>query len=212
VLEGTSIELIGSGSFDPDGAISLHEWSYIPVSGVPAPGPFENGPVTVADPAAFDAPEVNRDGARLNFELRVRDDGSPALDDTDTTFVNIIDRDDPDPNQPPVIEGSGRPVTAAPGGIVTFQPGLSDPNGDPLRYNWNQASGPNVANFLTPAGGDLQGPPYNADLSFTVPVSAQQGDQIRFRLLVEEIDGPFQAFSEPLFTVNVSGEPVDPPP
>ncbi len=127
---GSTVNLIGSGSSDPEGGDLTYQW--VQVSGTP---------VTINDfsseNASFTAPAGPQG---LEFELRVTDDlGAEA---TARTVVNV---------------GSGVPPTANAGGDKEVFEGetvqlhgrgsdgdAADPNNPGLSYSWRQAGGPTV--------------------------------------------------------------------
>lgn len=121
------VTLMGSNSFDPDGAIVSFLWEQV-----------QGGQVEIlqADTAlaSFVSPSVGDAGESLVFRLTVEDSqGKTAQDEC---FINILSI-----NQPPVADaGSGRTV-AAHEQVILDGSGSFDPDGDVLTYLWEQISG-----------------------------------------------------------------------
>lgn len=68
VMEGNTVVLRGTGSYDPDGTISIYRWKQL--TGVPVA--LSNA---MSATSSFVAPQVSAAGATMSFELTVVDDG-----------------------------------------------------------------------------------------------------------------------------------------
>ncbi|MGB0653030.1 MAG: S8 family serine peptidase [Thermoplasmatota archaeon] len=143
---GDLVNLDGTGSTDPDGDLLTYRWTQV------------RGPVvTLDDPDAatpsFTAPSYTRD-RRLAFDLVV-DDGilsSPA----DRVRIDILA--DTGGNQAPTAD-AGLDQTVTAGDTVHLDgTGSSDPDGDPLAFEWRQTRGPAV----TLAGATTDAPSFTA--------------------------------------------------
>lgn len=126
------ITLDGSGSFDPDGSGPLtYQWQQIAGPQVTLAGADTVAPTFTAD--------VSRD-ADLLFELVVSDGSEtsfPAL-----TQVRVLDV-----NRPPhvvVTTADGRTEFDEGEQVTLDASGSSDPDGEELRFQWQQTAGPSV--------------------------------------------------------------------
>jgi galactose oxidase len=122
VVAGDTVTLSGTGSSDPNGTITLYQWSQTA------------GPVVVlATPAAvtttFTAPQVTT-STLLTFELRVTDNA--GLTATDAVNITVT----PDPATNPVLAFADATASAGVGGPTTVFGGhgamFGDANGDGL--------------------------------------------------------------------------------
>jgi hypothetical protein len=135
---GTTATLNGSGSTDGDGDTLNYNWSQT------------SGPqVTIINPnsavASFVAPPPSNVPQTLTFELTVSDGiGSNSAGTAVTIPVNGA----------PVVS-AGQDIIAPGGSQVSLTGTASDPESDPLTYQWTQLGGPTVtltgATTLTPA-------------------------------------------------------------
>lgn len=82
IIEGTTVNLNGGNSSDPDGSILLYKWTQI-----------EGSPVILSDSSAIDpyfvAPPVDIDEADLIFQLTVEDSG--GLKNSDEVSITVQD-------------------------------------------------------------------------------------------------------------------------
>jgi hypothetical protein len=150
---GTVATLNGSASTDGDGDTLSYSWSQT------------SGPqVTITNPnsavATFTAPPSANTAQTLTFELTVSDGiGSNAASTGVTIPVNGA----------PVVS-AGPDVTVPGGSQVGLTGTATDPESDPLTYQWTQLGGPNV----TLAGATTLTP------SFTAPARTQSAQVLTF--------------------------------
>lgn len=143
---GSTVNLDGTNSSDPDGDRLRYSWTQT------------NGPtVTLNDPTtptpSFTAPAATASDQVLTFALRVEDDfGASVLDAVEITVLA---------NSPPVADAGSDQGPIDSGQTVTLDgSGSSDPDGDTLTYVWTQVSGTPVS--LT--GGSSASPTFVAPL------------------------------------------------
>ncbi|GAA0560871.1 PKD domain-containing protein [Chitinophaga japonensis] len=181
-LPVNSVQLDGSASSDPDGAITKYAWTK--VSG-PAAG-------AISSPAAATTGVTGLTAGTYVFELVVTDDGSAS--DTDRVTVVVIQ---PAANQPPVANAGADINVILPVNNVQLDGGASsDADGNIAAYAWKKISGP--------AGGVI-GSPAAAATSITGLV---QGTYV-FQLTVTDDAG---ATASDRVTVTVAAAPVNDPP
>ena len=158
VQAGSLVQLDGAGSFDADGDPLTFEWSQ------------RSGPlVTLSDAAVarpvFTAPAGS---ATRTFALTVSD-GLASASATVTIIVESI-------NHPPVAH-AGTAQTRDEGALVTLDGRAStDPDGDPLQWQWSQSAGPQVT---------LQAAT-SATPTFTAPLVGPSGATLVFALRVSD--------------------------
>jgi hypothetical protein len=138
VTAGGTVALNGAGSSDPDGVIDVYRWEQ---TGGPA--------VTLSDPAAdaptFTAPGTDANGATLEFQLTVIDNG--GLQATDTCIVSVASGTVPPPptdNRPPTADAGPDMRVKQRTSVTLNGTGSSDPDDGIARYRWRQISGPRV--------------------------------------------------------------------
>jgi PKD repeat protein len=181
--EGRLITLNGSNSTAPDDGIAAYHW-------VQTGGP----PVTLSDPngpqATFTAPDVEKTGASLSFELTVVDHG--GLENTDSCVVNVTWL-----NEPPEAN-AGTDQTVDEGSVITLDGSSSlDIDDGIAAYSWVQIRGSAVA-LLDPA---------SSRASFTAPNVGPEGASLTFNLTVTDTGGLQDADSS---IVNISWQNVPP--
>jgi len=132
IVEGDTVKLDGSNSYDPDsGFIQSYSWTQI--SGVT---------VTLSSSSAvqptFVAPYVGTSGDSLKFRLVVTD--GEGLQSSDQCIVSVNSK-----NRSP-IANAGADQTVSSGDLVALDgSGSSDPDtGDVIKYRWRQISGTTV--------------------------------------------------------------------
>jgi VCBS repeat-containing protein len=172
VNRGDLVTLDGTASSDPDGDVVRYQWDQTYGPAVVLTG------ARTATPT-FVAPEGPTE---LRFRLIVRDPRGRSR----TDFVAVVVNGAPTANS-----GPDREVEA--GAAVTLSGGASsDPDGDTLRYQWDQTFGPAVV---------LAGA-RTATATFTAPSSPAE---LRFRLIVRDGRG---RFATDFVTIVVAGPPV----
>ena len=163
---GTDVTLDGSYSLDIDDGIACYSWNQI------------SGPaVTLSDPASsqptFTAPNVEQDGASLNFNLTVTDAG--GMQSTDSCIVNISWQ-----NQPPTAVVAPDYTESIEGTLVTLDGAASkDPDDGIASYLWTQVEG-DPASISDPT---------SAVMTFTAPKTDQHGKNLKFKLTVKDFGG-----------------------
>ena len=123
--EGTTVTLVGTGSSDSDGTISLYAWT------------ANNTSITIIDAdkaeASFTAPQVTAN-ATLVITLKVTDDdgATGSANHTMTLYdTNRLPAADAGPNQHVQERDT----------VTLDGTGSADPDGDTLTYSWSQTSG-----------------------------------------------------------------------
>jgi hypothetical protein len=162
VLEGSSVSLDGSGSYDPDAESLTYAWAQI--AGTPV--------VLSADTAvgpSFDAPFVGPEGETLTFELRVHDGIDESLPDTVDILVENV-------NHAPLADAGPDQTTDEETPVALDGGGSSDPDGDPLSVTWTQISG-------TPV---VLSSPTSVATGFTAPTTTTGGETLVFELRVDD--------------------------
>ena len=164
VTGGSAVTLNGSGSSDPRGRTLSYQWQQ--TGGSPT--------VTLTDAnsaiATFAAPNQ---ATTLTFQLTVNNNAGGTA--SDTTLVTVTAP--APPNQSPVANaGPDQTVTA--GATVNLNGGgSSDPDGDPLTFQWQQTAGtPTVTlNNANTAAASFTAPNQAATLTFQLTVSDGNG-------------------------------------
>ncbi len=192
VTAGTQVTLDGSGSVDPDDGITEYMWTQ-------SEGPaVKLSDASVMNPT-FLAPEVTPDGAKLSFELTVKDAG--GLQSSAASIVNVEPADSPptSPNQPPQAN-AGTDVTVNAGDLVTLDgSSSSDPDDGIAGYLWKQIDGPQVK---------LNNPPPERP-TFIAPQVLEGKADLTFELTVTDTAGQ-QASDTCVVTVLSKIDPTDP--
>jgi hypothetical protein len=184
VREHAPVTLDGTGSYDPDGEPIAFAWTQV---GGPA--------VVLADgdtaQPSFTAPLVGRAGDVFTFRLVVTD-GLVEGEDTMTVFVENV-------NQPPVADAGPDQTENELAPVTLDGSGSSDPDGDPLTYEWTQVSGTPVT--LSDAATAMPG--------FTAPDVEPGGERLVFRLVVTDDLGAASAAAEvTVHVLNVNDPPA----
>ncbi|PJJ76579.1 putative secreted protein (Por secretion system target) [Thermoflavifilum aggregans] len=131
-----SVQVDGSGSYDPDGTITNYQWKQIS-------GPNQAKIITPNQPKTW---LDSLQAGSYRFTLTVTDNGGLQGVDTVTIQVN------PAPPKPPVVKLASRFITITlPTDSVYLDASAStDPDGTIIQYRWAQISG-NTARILSPA-------------------------------------------------------------
>jgi PKD repeat protein len=187
VNEVVVVTLDGSSSLDIDDGITSYLWTQI---GVPA--------VTLSNPASsqptFTAPNVEQDGASLNFNLTVTDAG--GLRNTDSCIVNISWE-----NKPPIAVVAPDYVETTEETLVSLDGAASvDPDGGIASHLWTQVEGDPVS----------LSDPTSAVTTFTAPKADQYGKNLKFKLTVKDFGG-LQDTADSSIYVSSNELPNDPP-
>ncbi|MFT3707319.1 MAG: myxosortase-dependent M36 family metallopeptidase [Archangium sp.] len=163
VVEGQTVTLVGSG-MDPDNDPVTVTWTQI------------SGPTATINGSSFTAPMVNAD-SMVVLQMTVTDGRAVTLPLEQQVLVKNV-------NMPPVATAPAT-MDAQQTTIVTVFGSGSDPEQDPITFEWSQVSGPTVA--LSGANTDT--------VAFVAPTVADT-DVVRLQLIVRD---PTQA-SAPAFT------------
>jgi hypothetical protein len=129
----STVNLDGSGSYDPDGIISAYTWVLISGPGAVTINNSNTGNPTVTGliPGVF------------LFQLTVTDSSGAVK--TDQVYITV----NPEPtlpNQAPVANaGNNQTITAPLNSIALNGSSSFDPDGTIIYYGWNQVSGPSTA-------------------------------------------------------------------
>ena len=150
VMQFDKVTLDGSSSTDPDGDPLSFNWTQI------------DGPLVVLSNSTVESPMFNAtlDGV-LEFLLTVVDTSN--LTDTDSVTITVNEKDDDpdnDGNSPPEAD-AGDDQTVMQFDKVTLDGSSStDPDGDPLSFNWTQIDGP----LVVLSNSTAESPMFNATL------------------------------------------------
>ncbi|MBP7866229.1 MAG: OmpA family protein [Acidobacteria bacterium] len=162
-VQGGTITLDGTGSYDPDGDPITYLWTQI------------QGPAVTLTGAGTATPSFTAVvGVVYSFRLKVQDPfGLWSTDD-----VSISTRE----NKAPVANAGGDRVNEAAGVIQLNGSGSYDPDGDVITFQWTQVSGPAVtltgADTATPSFTAADGQVYVFRLKVTDPYGAFSNDDV----------------------------------
>lgn len=172
---GSNVTLDGSGSTDPEGDPIEYSW-------VQTGGPSVTLTNSNSVSPTFVAPQGTNANQVLTFQLTVTDtigSGSsgariaPSNPQQDTVQITILANNVP-------LADAGQPQTVAGGAAVTLDgSGSTDPDGDPLTYNWVQTGGTAVT--VTNAN--------TASPTFTAPPKTNSAQTLTFELTVNDPSG-----------------------
>ncbi len=162
LAEGSLVMLDGTGSYDPDTDPLTYSWVQIPDPTVTLVG------ADTAEPT-FTAPFVGAGGETLTFELTVSDETDISSDTVNVIVENV--------NHDPVAD-AGPDQTRDEGTLVSLDgTASSDPDNDPLTYEWVQLSGPTVT---------LSDPATPTPTFTAPPVVAMASVTLEFELTVDD--------------------------
>ena len=187
VDEGVVVTLDGSSSLDIDDGIASYLWTQI---GVPT--------ITLSNPASsqptFTAPNVEQDGASLNFNLTVTDAG--GMQSTDSCIVNISWE-----NEPPTAVVAPDYMEPIEGTLVSLDGAASmDPDDGIASHLWSQVEGDPVS----------LSDPTSVVTTFTAPKTDQHGKNLKFKLTVKDFGG-LQDTADSSIYVRQNELPNNPP-
>ncbi len=198
VAPGSPVLLDPAGSSDPEGQPLSYAWTQVSGPTVSISPVNGQGQATFTAPPAGSAPVVVR--------LSVRD--PQGLEGTDEVSINVP----PAENRPPTAVAGGDQQVGTGATVVLNAGGSSDPDGDPLAYQWTQVGGPPIAlsnpnqqvsSFVAP---NTSAP---LDLIFQVTVTDGRGgsasDEILIQVQGKVVGGPV-ANAGP--DMNVTSGPV----
>ncbi len=135
VASAAGVTLNGTGSSDPEGEPLAYSWTQTGGPAVTLSGATAASPTFTAPSVAFGDP-----AAVLTFSLVV-DDGTQNSLVADTVQITV----NPQNFVPTANAGADQTVASAASGVTLDGTGSSDPEGQPLAYNWTQTGGPAVA-------------------------------------------------------------------
>jgi len=201
VVEGSTVTLTGSASYDPDGNIETYRWTQT-----------EGTPVTLSDSTAvnptFTAPDTGAGGETLTFELTVTDGGE--LENSDSCAVTVRDTLEPPPtppvNEPPVAD-AGADQTVVEGSTVTLDGSASfDSDGTIASYQWTQTAGTYVPlSDSTAVSPTFVTPPVDAggtELSFDLKITDNEGEESLDQVSVTVSDNTISGFPADVITFS----------
>jgi len=184
---GVVVRLDGTSSIDIDDGIASYLWTQI---GVPK--------VTLSNPASsqptFTAPNVEQDGASLNFNLTVTDAG--GMQKTDSCIVNVSWQ-----NEPPIAVVAPDYIEPIEGTLVALDGSASmDPDDGIASHLWTQVEGDPVS----------IADPTSAVATFTAPKTDQYGKNLKFKLTVKDFGGLQGTADSSIYVIPIINEPSAP--
>ncbi|MGB6012510.1 MAG: PKD domain-containing protein, partial [Desulfobacterales bacterium] len=184
---GVVVRLDGTSSIDIDDGIASYLWTQI---GVPK--------VTLSNPASsqptFTAPNVEQDGASLNFDLTVTDAG--GMQKTDSCIVNVSWQ-----NEPPIAVVAPDYIEPIEGTLVALDGSASmDPDDGIASHLWTQVEGDPVS----------IADPTSAVATFTAPKTDQYGKNLKFKLTVKDFGGLQGTADSSIYVIPIINEPPAP--
>jgi len=166
VEEGSTVTLDGSASLDIDDGIAGFSWTQ-------TGGPTVTLSNRSSSKATFTAPNVDPDGASLDFKLTVTD--GDGLQNSDACVVNVSWQ-----NQPPTAVVNPDYIETDGGALVKLDGSKSiDPDDGIAIYLWTQIDGDPVS----------LSDPTAAVTTFVAPKTDSLGKNLNFRLTVKDNGG-----------------------
>ena len=200
IAEGSPVTLLGEDSFDVDTDTFTYGW--VQTGGSPtvtlAGADTANPTFTAPFVAAGGAPGVV---ATLVFELTVDDDFPLDAPAPGYTFANVVDSVTVEitnlNNDPSAVAGSDQTVDE--NTLVALSgSGSSDPDSDTLTYAWGQFGGTAVV---------LTGQ-FTATPSFTTPFVSPGGEDLTFKLTVDDTYGGTATDTMVVHVLNANDPPL----
>ncbi len=186
VSSGELVQLDGSDSLDPEGQPLQYAWQ------------VQSGPaVTLSDASlvnpTFTAPDL--EGTRA-IVLRLTVTDNEGLQSSDDVNITVIGQTPMNPNKPPVAITNGDQIVPPNTLVLLDASGSSDPDSDPLTFQWQQIAGPGQALM----GAD------QAIAQLTTPDIQEGTLAMVFQVQVEDPDGEID-LEEVLITVAADAPP-----
>ncbi|HEX6426257.1 MAG TPA: PKD domain-containing protein [Niastella sp.] len=163
-LPVSTVVLNGNGSTDPDGSITMFQWTRLSGPGTPV----------IVTPNSAQSSVTGLVQGTYEFELTVTDNKGSTARDTMKVTVNPAPR----VNQPPVANaGADRTITlSATNPLLLDGSASSDPDGTVQLYNWQRSTGPNMPVIVAPNAAQT-------------PVTGLMAGVYEFQLTVTDNDG-----------------------
>ncbi|MCV2878835.1 autotransporter domain-containing protein, partial [Sedimentimonas flavescens] len=183
VASGATVNLDGSGSSDPEDDTLSYSWEETSSTGVSLSG------ASTATPS-FTAPTLLWSDSPVDLVFRlVVSDGEFSSEASVTVTVNPP----PPPNTAPTANAGADQFVESGAGVMLDGTGSSDPEDDPLSYEWTQTGGP----IVTLSSGSSVQPSFTApDIAMNEPAA-----ELTFQLVVSDDQGNDSAPDTVVITV-----------
>ncbi len=203
-LPVSTVVLNGNGSTDPDGSITLFQWTRLSGPGTPV----------IVTPNSAQSSVTGLVQGTYEFELTVTDNKGSTARDTMRVTVNPAPR----VNQPPVARaGADRTITlSATNPLVLDGTASSDPDGTVQLFNWRRSTGPNTPVIVAPNAAQtpvtgLAAGVYEFQLTVTDNEGATASDSVVITVVLPENQPPVanagldQVITLPVNSVTLNG-------